>query len=289
MKIDRVIKALHCISEKFNFPIENANISSNLFCMIRLNTSTVFSFSFVQDTQEFLRCFMDQLHEELKHPVIPDVLDTEEEHECDDNTSITSHQGPQEDVREELGAVSPPMDVPGHSDTDYETCESGISSERSSVENSMSGDDLAECDNNKVQEQNKANASGVVLRSRKDKNRITPEDDKISRPDSGISSLHSDSSLNQRMGKEMKDCVNMAHQQMAHETQSAPELEHQTSEQDGMEYSDAVSELEPLQGQKVKVSSPSSAPRLRHLSECSNVSSGSPTTQAGASPPANSK
>ena len=43
-----------------------------------------------QDTQEFLRCFMDQLHEELKQVVITDVHDDQ----SSDNSDQSLHDPP---------------------------------------------------------------------------------------------------------------------------------------------------------------------------------------------------
>lgn len=34
----------------------------------------------LQDTQEFLRCFMDQLHEELKDPLLAEMTEEDEDH-----------------------------------------------------------------------------------------------------------------------------------------------------------------------------------------------------------------
>lgn len=241
-------------------------------------------FSFPQDTQEFLRCFMDQLHEELKHPIMPDVHDTEPEDMDCDESSHSAHQLSGEESREERVAVSAPIDVQGQSDTDYETCESGISSERSSVENSVSGDENIDNAYPKIADQNKTNNANVVLRSRKDKNYIPGDAESItSRPDSGISSLHSDSSLCQKTAKEIKDSVNIASQQLSNETSSSsPDTDSvRHVETECIEYTDAVAELEPLQGRKVKASPPSAAAqRLRHLSEPSTVGNRSSSPQS---------
>ncbi|XP_074655920.1 ubiquitin carboxyl-terminal hydrolase 20-like [Tubulanus polymorphus] len=82
-----------------------------------------------QDTQEFLRCFMDQIHEELKQ-VEPDWFVEEppeivEETVIEPMTGITAHQQHQIPT-ESQGAQS---DV-----EEYETCDSGLSSERGSIE-----------------------------------------------------------------------------------------------------------------------------------------------------------
>jgi len=83
----------------------------------------------VQDSQEFLRCFMDHLHEELKQPVITNDDDAEVDANNSNekmNTMRYSRQQP---------SVSPAIDCDASepSDTDYETCDSGLSSESNSV------------------------------------------------------------------------------------------------------------------------------------------------------------
>uniref|UniRef100_T1J2D1 Ubiquitin carboxyl-terminal hydrolase n=1 Tax=Strigamia maritima TaxID=126957 RepID=T1J2D1_STRMM len=65
-----------------------------------------------QDSQEFLRCFMDQLHEELKEPVM------------EINTNNFSSCEPQMETVE--------SDESSQSEAEYETCDSGLSSEKSS-------------------------------------------------------------------------------------------------------------------------------------------------------------
>merc|ERR1712038_1721949 len=117
---------------------------------------------------------------------------------------------------------------------------------------------------------NRSNNSSVSLR-RRDKN-----DDlrSVTRPDSGISSLPSDSSLCQKTAKEKKDSANIASQQSNEGRPSPMETDPPPQgEAECTEFTDAVSELEPLQGGKLKSSPPvTSPPRLRHLSSGSTVS-----------------
>ncbi|XP_071043445.1 ubiquitin carboxyl-terminal hydrolase 20 isoform X2 [Parasteatoda tepidariorum] len=74
-----------------------------------------------QDAQEFLRCFMDQLHEELKEPAV--------------EISVISNGSP--DSSEEFDSTRidsgmPASEDSSQSDADYETCDSGMSSEKGS-------------------------------------------------------------------------------------------------------------------------------------------------------------
>ncbi|CAH1786040.1 unnamed protein product [Owenia fusiformis] len=91
-----------------------------------------------QDTQEFLRCFMDQIHEELKQPIREEeeVETDQSEASCHDNMIHKNQPDRQPSIDSTLS---------GQSDTEYETCDSGLSSERSStMEQSMSSDDGTE-------------------------------------------------------------------------------------------------------------------------------------------------
>ncbi|CAH0390547.1 unnamed protein product [Bemisia tabaci] len=88
------------------------------------------------DTQEFLRCFMDQLHEELKVPVSESSIDhkpkSPRKFEVDDDLSGNDGDNEEENPRGFDGASSI-ASLSSQSDGDeYETCDSGVS-ERSSL------------------------------------------------------------------------------------------------------------------------------------------------------------
>ncbi|KAL8625769.1 hypothetical protein ACOMHN_012361 [Nucella lapillus] len=118
-----------------------------------------------QDAQEFLRCFMDQLHEELKYPIITsDEEDENDEEEEDEDErrgqenepesgiasptdpgaqSLAGSLGGAGDSRRVLAAHQrqSSLDSSG-SECEYETCDSGLSSEMGSqADPSMSSDD----------------------------------------------------------------------------------------------------------------------------------------------------
>ena len=80
---------------------------------------------FAKDSQEFLRCFMDHLHEELKQPVV--VNDEEEDDANNSNEKLTMK------FSRHCVTSAVDCDTSEPSDTDYETCDSGLSSESNSV------------------------------------------------------------------------------------------------------------------------------------------------------------
>ncbi|KAL4219204.1 Ubiquitin carboxyl-terminal hydrolase 20 [Mactra antiquata] len=96
-----------------------------------------------QDTQEFLRCFMDQLHEELKQPIIEENDDMEVEH----HSSLPV----QADRQFSLDTSS----TSSQSDCDYETCDSALGSER---EANLSSDENS--DINDLSRKNKTGSHG---------------------------------------------------------------------------------------------------------------------------------
>ncbi|RXG69105.1 Ubiquitin carboxyl-terminal hydrolase 20 [Armadillidium vulgare] len=97
----------------------------NLYPMFRLYTQ--------QDSQEFLRYFMDQLHEELRKPCFPLAdNDWDDEDKDDDDDNEFSSMENLSDRNEEMEEIS-------HSDNeDYETCDSGLSEKTCDSENSNS-------------------------------------------------------------------------------------------------------------------------------------------------------
>lgn len=84
-------------------------VPSGLLACIR-NVHPMFRGFHQHDTQEFLRCFMDQLHEELKEVTPPppdDIIANVSNNDRDDDSSSSS--------------------VSSQSEAEYETCDSGVS------------------------------------------------------------------------------------------------------------------------------------------------------------------
>lgn len=84
-------------------------VPNGLLTCIR-NVHPMFRGFHQHDTQEFLRCFMDQLHEELKEDTPPPP----------DDIILSRHSNDQED---DSSSVS----VSSQSEAEYETCDSGVS------------------------------------------------------------------------------------------------------------------------------------------------------------------
>ncbi|XP_076320954.1 ubiquitin carboxyl-terminal hydrolase 20-like isoform X2 [Tachypleus tridentatus] len=72
-----------------------------------------------QDAQEFLRCVMDQLHEELKEPTFE--VDSNVSSDCNDDYDSCQGEGP-------FGR----LEDSSQSEAEFETCDSGLSSEKNS-------------------------------------------------------------------------------------------------------------------------------------------------------------
>ncbi|ESO98932.1 hypothetical protein LOTGIDRAFT_213731 [Lottia gigantea] len=115
-----------------------------------------------QDTQEFLRCFMDQLHEELKQPIIEED-DDEDDDQTEEETS-TEYPVTQivHDRKSSIDSAS------SQSDGEYETCDSGLSSERNSGDHNFSEDEGSDGNdqsggrsNNQGRDRNRHNARSM--------------------------------------------------------------------------------------------------------------------------------
>lgn len=108
---------------------------------------------------------MDQLHEELKSPVGFEIIEQED----DGDTTLVEDDDDEDDEDESEGKETDTLvthstackaETNSQSDTDYETCDSGLSSERSSVEHSISsGDEGAamDADRNSLDSQGSGN------------------------------------------------------------------------------------------------------------------------------------
>lgn len=83
-----------------------------------------------QDAQEFLRCFMDQLHEELKE-TMPESADSDNELGC---VSESNNRDPNNDEadNEDYDKNEHQEEDSSQSEAEFETCDSGLSSEKSS-------------------------------------------------------------------------------------------------------------------------------------------------------------
>ncbi|XP_052228365.1 ubiquitin carboxyl-terminal hydrolase 20-like isoform X1 [Dreissena polymorpha] len=83
-----------------------------------------------QDTQEFLRCFMDQLHEELKQPIIKETDDQEEGPSIHESSSspVIGQRNPDKPFQLDTSSSS------SQSDYEYETCDSALGSEKDFID-----------------------------------------------------------------------------------------------------------------------------------------------------------
>ncbi|CAG0912375.1 unnamed protein product [Notodromas monacha] len=101
-----------------------------------------------QDSQEFMRCFMDQLHEETKYLVIRDARGFQDFVEAaaenggagDETCDAVSEEEAYEDVQERESTKSDDEpEVNGDDERGYETCDSGLSNSTSSEESPNHG------------------------------------------------------------------------------------------------------------------------------------------------------
>ena len=216
-----------------------------------------------QDTQEFLRCFMDQLHEELKQATPPPHrLQTNGCHDEDDEVSMTTTDSGHSNHPSASDRQSS-LETSSQSDGEYETCDSGLSSERSSVEHNVSSDECGEngeIARSGIQTRNKSNNNRRVKR---EKNRIIPEE----------SNLIEKESTSPSKSKEKKDTTNMASKQ---ETETRENGDH-AEVTEVLDYADAMSDLE--QGQIHRTRTLSARSRQSSESEKTNSSRSSHISQ----------
>lgn len=176
-----------------------------------------------QDTQEFLRCFMDQLHEELKQP-----LRGEDEEEKEDEPQIHDpvHEPHPSPV---IGQRNP--DRQGYMETsstssqsdDYETCDSAIGSEKDSAEQNCSSDDI---DNSDVNELSRLTLSGG---SREVRSHTCP----VRRP-SGRLDTNDDDNIPGKL-KEKKETMNLSKRAADNVGAVADEQRSETGDYEGEE------------------------------------------------------
>lgn len=167
---------------------------------------------------------MDELHEELKQPV-----SAASQEECDNDLT--------QDFLSVCHDRQPSLDSnSSHSDVEYETCDSGRSSERSSAEYNVSSDDGSE-----PTELTRLNAA--------ERNKNVP----MLRSDTHLNKSSSncvDTDNLPSSTKHRKDSANLLHKKKKTDNSSLSmsSLDEVTEvDSGGADYSDAVSELEPLQ------------------------------------------
>ena len=197
---------------------------------------------------------MDQIHEELKQPVgtfhPPDNGCLDKDSACVENGNESQDEMADEAVIEtsqknQVGSGSvDPSNI--QSDTEYETCDSGLSSERSSVEHNMSsgdegmengGDSQNWSETQKDGKEAEVNQTGSrPRRSKRDKNRVNPQE-------------NGDEAEEVKNPKAAKENANLAHKQQKSGPQPGDTLPKE-GEVDLGEFSDAVSEMEPLQSER---------------------------------------
>ena len=171
---------------------------------------------------------MDQLHEELKQTLVEETDDKEEEPQEESSTSIgqlvTDRQ-----VSMETSSSSSQSD-------DYETCDSALGSERGSAEHNFSSDE-----NSDINELSILNVSPNAsprtrrLRARKIKNSLSKLDDTAD-----------EASDLRVVAKEEKEQLNMSMKNTENIGMCSDESSHRRNDS-LTEYSDSVSETEPLQ------------------------------------------
>ena len=199
---------------------------------------------------------MDQIHEELKYPVA-----TSSENYDDSASRLCSHG--------DSGIVASTACDAAESDTDYETCDSGLSSEQGSeVPTTADTDDRKDVIDAEPTDQEDI-AATVSVDSADDDDTVKESAAEISRcEDSGIGV--STTTQHSATTKDMKESVNQASRQATHVTgtQSSPAIpgastpdDTPRSDPDAAEYSDAICDVEPVhQAHKARVQKSRSNP-----------------------------
>ena len=190
---------------------------------------------------------MDQIHEELKKPEVVQVVHSDEDSDSGRDSIITSQSLESVTFRshdipfvDESPSAAIERQTNRQSDTDYETCDSGMSSERSSVENAT----IEEGGTNVML--NKDKTGGNRRRKVSEKNR-TNTDDHADSPTTRSDSILGSSNSDQNSAKDRKESANKAHQRAS--SRERP-ITIGGGDAGDVEFSDAVAEMEPLQGHR---------------------------------------
>ena len=128
-----------------------------------------------QDSQEFLRCFMDQLHEELMEPLNELECHNEDDDDGDDHNA----NGVQEvELDQNLGSVSETenesVSPDDEEDQEYETADSGVSEEsNNSTLNDIQAPLISSSTSRKRKRQNSKVGDGS-LRANPDEDQLSP-------------------------------------------------------------------------------------------------------------------
>ena len=254
-----------------------SNLETYSHSVLKVIESAIIIF-ICQDSQEFLRCFMDQLHEELKSPVMGESSDHEYEGTVgmeDDDDDEEEMEGKETDTLVTHTATTK-IETNSQSDTDYETCDSGLSSERSSVEHSIaSGDEgtVMDAERNSLHSQTEMNTSSNANFSETSSQSSAHNSIELDR-DSAISSSMSSVATNSdkpdkiSVAKSRKESENIGKKQ----SHGAEDTKDNLVVMDTGNFSDSVAEMEPLQkGKMPKTRNPSVSSqknvRSRQISE----------------------
>ncbi|OWF52023.1 ubiquitin carboxyl-terminal hydrolase 20-like [Mizuhopecten yessoensis] len=147
-----------------------------------------------QDAQEFLRCFMDELHEELKQPL---PCDSDEN---DDDSDDKNGDEPCKFIASHDRQLSMDSTSSSQSEDFYETCDSGLSSERCSADVTISGEDGEAVQNtensthsNKIDSHSRVSAGKTYARLRQNEEK----GGKALKEDTVVASKHLKETVNQ--------------------------------------------------------------------------------------------